>query len=209
MFLNLNLQTSSLNCDLPAMETNGSEQPESVLMERFRSGDAEAFTALYRRHYAEVARFAMYMMGDGSKAEELSQDVFVWLVDHPKAYESRFGSLPVFLKGVARNLARRRWRNERRWHSLDEMTRGQHAAQELIAPPKELSAVVDAAVLRKAINRLAPKYREAIVLCDLEGESYEEAARVLECPVGTVRSRLHRARRLLTEQFERNDRRRQ
>ena len=79
----------------------------------------------------------------------------------------------------------------------------------MIAPRNELSNGVDVALLRKAITRLPLKYREAIVLCDLEGKSYEEAAVVLECPVGTVRSRLHRARRLLTEQFVPQDRRRQ
>ena len=193
-----------LDLNMPAMETNCSEQTEPVLMERFRAGDAEAFAAIYRRHYAEVARFAMYMVGDRSKAEELSQDVFVWLADHPNAYESRLGTLPAFLKGVARNLLRRQWRDERRWHSLDEI-----AAQELAAPREELSNGVDAALLRKAISSLPLKYREVIVLCDLEGESYEEAALVLQCPVGTVRSRLHRARRLLTEQFVPQDKGRQ
>jgi RNA polymerase sigma-70 factor (ECF subfamily) len=185
------------------MDTNSCKHTVSDLMERFRAGDREAFTMLYRRHYAEVARFAFYMTGEQSRAEELSQDVFVWLVDHPNAFEAGLGTLPAFLKGVARNLLRRRWRRERRWQSLEEFLLRQPGAKELIAPGKELSAGVDAEILRQGIALLPLKYRATIVLCDLEGESYEEAAVVLRCPVGTVRSRLHRGRRLLAEQFER------
>jgi RNA polymerase sigma-70 factor, ECF subfamily len=202
MLLDLDLRTLTLTCDSSAVEAKSAAPAESGLIERFGAGDREAFTTLYRRHYAEIARFAMYMTGDQSKAEELSHDVFVWLIDHPRAFQSELGTFPAFLKGVARNLLRRHWRNQRRWQSLDEMILRQPAAKELIAAGKELSTGVDAAVLRKAIARLPLKYREAIVLCDLEGDSYEEAAVVMRCPVGTIRSRLHRARRLLAEQFE-------
>jgi RNA polymerase sigma-70 factor, ECF subfamily len=206
-------QTSNPTCD--AMETEldsaGDQlgEPESHLIERFRAGDAESFTTLYRRHYAEVIRFAIYMTGEQSKAEELSQEVFVWLAEHANAYDAQFGTLPAFLKGVARNLLRRRWREERRWQSLDGMIVEQPAAKELIAHGREFTAAVDAVILRKAIAKLPLKYREAIVLCDLEGESYEDAAVVMQCPVGTVRSRLHRARLLLAKQFEPNNGRRQ
>jgi RNA polymerase sigma-70 factor (ECF subfamily) len=56
--------------------------------------------------------------------------------------------------------------------------------------------------LRKAIAALPARYREAVVLCDLEGKTYEEAAAIQDCPVGTVRSRLHRARQLLARKFQ-------
>lgn len=207
MFLHAELWTPTLTCDVSITDESSFAGPQQDLWDRFRAGDREAFTILYRRHYAEVARFALYMTGEQSRGEELSQDVFVWLVDHPKAFDPALGTLPAFLKGIARNLLRRQWRNERRWRSLDEMTLRQPAAKELIAPSVAMSAAADAAVLRKAITRLPLKYRAAIVLCDLEGESYEEAAVALQCSVGTVRSRLHRARRLLAEQFERGNRR--
>jgi RNA polymerase sigma-70 factor (ECF subfamily) len=196
-----------LTCNVSITDENSFAGLQQDLWDRFRAGDREAFTIIYRRYYAEVTRFAIYMSGEQSKGEELSQDVFVWLMDHPKAFDSQLGTLPAFLKGIARNLVRRQWRNERRWRSLEEMNLRQPEAKELIAPSEETSAAADAAVLRKAIIRLPLKYRAAIVLCDLEGESYEEAAVALQCPVGTVRSRLHRARRMLAEQFDREDRR--
>ena len=202
-------QILNQTCDDMETELDSLGDPKSHLIERFRAGDAESFTTLYRRHYAEVTRFAIYMTGEQSKAEELSQEVFVWLAEHANAYDAQFGTLPAFLKGVARNLLRRRWREERRWQSLDEMIAQQPAAKELIAHGKEFSIAVDAAILRKAIAKLPLNYREAIVLCDLEGESYEDAAVIMRCPVGTVRSRLHRARLLLAKQFEPNNRRRQ
>jgi RNA polymerase sigma-70 factor (ECF subfamily) len=196
-----------LTCNVSITDENSFAGLQQDLWDRFRAGDREAFTIIYRRYYAEVTRFAIYMSGEQSKGEELSQDVFVWLMDHPKAFDSQLGTLPAFLKGIARNLVRRQWRNERRWRSLEEMNLRQPEAKELIAPSEETSAGADAALLRKAIIRLPLKYRAAIVLCDLEGESYEEAAVALQCPVGTVRSRLHRARRMLAEQFDREDRR--
>ena len=171
MFLDLDLRTLNLTCNSTETQLGSLGDKESDLLGRFRAGDAESFTMLYRRHYEEVARFAVYMTGEQGKEEELSQEVFVWLAEHRNAYESGFGTLPAFLKGVARNLLRRRWRDERRWQSLDEMVSQQPSAKELIAPGKEFSAAVDAAILRKAIARLPLKYREAIVLCDLESAS--------------------------------------
>jgi RNA polymerase sigma-70 factor (ECF subfamily) len=166
------------------------------LLKRFRAGDRDAFTEIYRVHHKPVFRFASMMTGDGVKAAETTQDVFVWLIHHPEEFDPLRGELSSFLMGVARNVLRRRFTDERRWVLLED------------APPDLVSSrttddpgAEDVIRLRKAIAALPERYRAVVVLCDLEEKTYEQAAAVVECSVGTVRSRLHRARALLTRKL--------
>jgi RNA polymerase sigma-70 factor (ECF subfamily) len=171
------------------------------LVERFRGGDREAFAELYRAHFPAVFRFALYLTGDRMLAGEIVQDVFVWLMNHPHDFDESRGELGAFLGGVARKLLQRRQRVESRWMPLDEAAaslRGRHDA----GFEGSLSRDQEAAQLRRAIAALPERYRDAVVHCDLEGKSYEEAAAAMECAVGTVRSRLHRARELLARKFQ-------
>ena len=166
------------------------------LIQRFRGGDREAFLTLYRAHSPAILRFALYMTADCVRAEEVTQDVFVWLIHHTGDWNPDRGDLPAFLGGVARKFLHRQQRAERRWLPLDESAAGSDALS------GDLEREQEAAGLRKAIAALPVPYREAVVLCDLEGMSYEEAAAVQGCAVGTVRSRLHRARQLLARKYQ-------
>jgi RNA polymerase sigma-70 factor (ECF subfamily) len=168
---------------------------DRTLMDRFKAGDREAFAAIYREHQAAVFRFAFHMTADTIAAGEVTQDVFLWLIHHPAAFDPGRGALASFLVGVARKFVQRRTRNARRWLPFDD-------AVPVAAVGPDLAGGIDAASLRKAIGRLPVRYREAIVLCDLEGRSYEEAAVVLGCAIGTIRSRLHRGRELLARKFQ-------
>ena len=167
------------------------------LMRRFREGDREAFTTLYRLHHPSVFRFAMHMTADRSQADEITQDVFVWLIHNPTRFDPARGELGAFLLGVTRQFLRKRYEAARRFVPFDE--RFDRAAPEKNADP-------DTEDLKKAILALPPRYREAVVLCDLEGKSYEEASALLECALGTVRSRLHRARALLARKLGQRER---
>ena len=178
-----------------SMHREGSS--ERSLMDRFREGDRDAFTELYRTRYPAIFRFAFYMTGDRIKAGEVTQDVFVWLIHHPGEFDPERGGLAAFLGGVARKLLLRRERNERRWLSLPRLET-RDAADAAV----DLARAIDTAALRKAIALLPVRYREAVVLCDLESKSYEEAAALLGCAIGTIRSRLHRARELLVRKLQ-------
>lgn len=162
------------------------------LLRRFRGGDRDAFTELYRRYSPPVYRFARGMAGDPSKAAEITQDVFVWLIHHPGAFDPERGELGSFLIGVARKLLKRRSSEEQRWVPIEES---------LLLQPGGKQEDCDVELLHQAIAALPQRYREIVVLCDLEMLSYEEAAQAAECAVGTVRSRLHRARALLTRKL--------
>jgi RNA polymerase sigma-70 factor (ECF subfamily) len=170
------------------------------LLRRFCGGDRDAFTSLYRAHFPAVFRFALYMTGDRIHAGEITQDVFVWLVHHPGDFDPGRGDLPAFLGGVARKLLHRRQQAGRRWLPLDEAALAPASGgAELI---RGLEKRQDVEELHKAIAALPERYREAVVLCDLQEKSYQQAAEELGCALGTVRSRLHRARELLVRKFQ-------
>jgi len=181
-----------------------SRKADRELVDRFLAGDREAFTCLYRSHHQAVFRFVLHMTGDTACAAEITQDAFVWLMHHARDYDDSRAGLATLLVGVARKFLCRREQLEKRWIPLDEETISIGAA--VVAPDEawsRLSRQQDAAELRRAIASLPPRYREVVVLCDLEGQTYAEAAGVIGCVSGTVRSRLHRARVLLARKLAR------
>jgi RNA polymerase sigma-70 factor, ECF subfamily len=163
------------------------------LLQRFRAGDRDAFTEIYGGHGKAVFRFALLMTADEAKAAEVTQDVFVWLIHHPGRFDPDRGELNAFLVGIARQLLRKRYKEERKWVALNES-----AAPSLVERSRDAGDVI---CLRKAIAALPERYRVVVVLCDLEGKTYEEAAAIAGCAIGTVRSRLHRARMLLARKL--------
>lgn len=182
------------------------QERDDVLLKRSTKGDEEAFTQLYRRHQAQLYRFALRMTGHAWAAEEVVQDVFMTLVREPKKFDPERGTLGAFLYGVTRNRVMKHL--ERLPRELSMEVRGdegeakslQIADQRTPAHWAELRERREQ--VRAAVLSLPPEFRETVVLCELEEMSYEEAAQVLECPVGTVRSRLHRGRALLLAKLE-------
>ncbi len=172
------------------------------LLRRTIAGDEDAFTALYRRHHPGVYRFALHMSGRSDVAEEVTQEVFMFLIRAARQYDSKRGSLGGFLYGIARNHVRRILERDRAYAEPPEDTRPASdgdAFRELVRGRR-----VDC--LRKALLALPEHYRAALILCELEEMDYERAAEALGCPVGTVRSRLSRARAMLAERLKANER---
>jgi RNA polymerase sigma-70 factor (ECF subfamily) len=162
------------------------------LLVRMMSGDRDAFAALYRRRQAGIYRFVLQMSGSEALAEDVVQEVFLTLMRDGGMYDPARGQVASFLCGIARNHVRRRL--ARHWGG------GEEAAPEPAAgshPESELARNELIAAVRAAVLALPLRYREVTVLCDLEEMDYAEAAEALGCAVGTVKSRLHRARRML------------
>ena len=169
------------------------------------AGDEQAFTALYRRRQAGIYRFALQMCGSESVAEDVVQEVFMALIREGHRFDPARGTLSSYLYGVARNQVLRRLERDRPFAaSLDE-DEGREAADEAHDarpdPLSELARAETVASVRQAVLALPPHYREVVVLCELQEMSYAEAAGALGCAVGTVRSRLHRARAILTDKL--------
>jgi RNA polymerase sigma-70 factor (ECF subfamily) len=178
------------------------------LLRLLSAGDEKAFIEFYRRHQGLVYRFALQMSGKTELAEEVTQDVFMAVMGSAKRYDSERGSVPAFLYGIARNLVLRALERERPYVTVLDEPAGEYAnrltsGQDVLS---DLARNERVETLRKAVLALPPAYREVVVLCDLHERDYAEAASALGCAIGTVRSRLHRARALLMEKLRAGER---
>ena len=196
--------------------TKATELTDDGLLGRMIAGDEEAFTLLYRRRHPSIYRYALHMSGNPAVAEDVTQEVFMTLIRDARRFDPARGTLGGFLFGIARNFLRKRWEQDRRLvafvgdtDDLSESASSNNGASRNgsyggrngygghPAGRDEFTTIETIARVRQAISTLPENYREVVVLCDLEEMSYEEAASALDCPVGTVRSRLHRARAIL------------
>ena len=171
------------------------QRSDEELYRLMKNGDRDAFGELYERRGPALRRYALHMSGSPTAAEEVAHEVFVQLMRANTNFDDKRGSLEGWMYGVARNLVR--------------VIRRKGTVQEPVDAPFRhdiLGDLINAeslSALHAAIRELPVLYRDAVVLCDLEEKSYEESARVMGCPVGTVRSRLHRARGLLAAKLKR------
>ena len=168
---------------------------DEELIAAVAAGDREAFGTLYRRRRADVYRFALHLTGTPSAAEDVAQDVFMIVIHEAKKYSPSRAAVVPWLLGIARNMARRRL-SERRHEPLPETDTGRHPALH-DDPAEGLMRSRQVQALRQALVTLPVPFREAVILCDLQELSYQDAASVAGCALGTVRSRLHRGRQLL------------
>ena len=181
------------------------QSTDSDLLRLSAKGDEEAFLILYRRHQGLVFRFALHMSGCRETAEEVTQEVFLAMLSDGHQYSPQRGPFDSYLIGMARNQVRRQLR---RLRPPGHREADAHPAAAIEANEDTLAALTkeqELRALREAILKLPLNYREAIVLCDLEGMDYTDAAEQLGCAVGTVRSRLHRARSLLEAKLRKQD----
>jgi RNA polymerase sigma-70 factor (ECF subfamily) len=179
---------------------------DNELLRLMAAGDEAAFVTLYRRRQGGIYRFALQMSGSEAVAEDVTQEVFMVLMGEAKNYDPAKGSLSAYLYGIARNHVLRALARDRSFVAIGEGYEedGETAHEQLIAQDDPLgdltrSELIDS--VRQAVTNLPAHYREVVVLCDLHEMSYAEAAQVLDCAVGTIRSRLHRARSLLIEKL--------
>jgi RNA polymerase sigma-70 factor, ECF subfamily len=178
---------------------------DDALMARIAAGDRSAFTELFRRRRNDVYRVALLITGRAQVAEDVVQDVFLALIRDAARYEAGRSTVTAWLCGIARNHARRRIESDGRVLSIDDQREGDSGPAVHPDPVEEMATAQHVEALRRAILKLPVRYREVVVLCDLQELSYADAAAALECAVGTVRSRLHRARALLTAKMRQQD----
>jgi RNA polymerase sigma-70 factor, ECF subfamily len=179
------------------------ESDEDLLI-RIHSGDEQAFVSLYRRRQGAIFRFALHMTGAEAQAEDITQEVFLAILREQCGFDPARGTLSGYLFGIARKLVLRQMDRGRLDVALDAGLE-ESALPELAIdddPVVELARREGLDALRRAVLALPRRYREVVVLCDLEEVDYADAAEVLGCPVGTVRSRLHRARALLLDKLK-------
>ncbi|HVF64648.1 MAG TPA: RNA polymerase sigma factor [Casimicrobiaceae bacterium] len=183
----------------PAL-ADGSALADAALMARVACGDAQALDPLYRRHKGIVYRFALLWSGSSAIAADVTQDVFLHLLERAGDYDALRGAVSPWLLGIARNFVRRRTglTRETALDTNDEALLAGARIQD--APPDAALALAqDLERLRRAIAALPPHYRDVLVLVELAERSYAETAAICGCELNTVRSRLSRARGLLAQ----------
>lgn len=193
--------------DAVARETRiAAQDTDDLLLRRAAKGDEEAFALLYRRHQGGLYRFALRMTGSAWGAEEIVQDVFMTLIRAPKKYDPERGSVGGLLFGIARNRVMKHLERIPREVSLEEKNEDGTGTgivlKDNFTPAIWTEKRERVRQVRAAVLDLPAEFREAVVMCELEEMSYEEAAQMTGCPIGTIRSRLHRGRALLLAKLE-------
>lgn len=179
---------------------------DAALLTRIRAGDAVALSTVYRRHGAAVFRFACLHAPTREAAADATQETFLWLATNgATGFDETRSTLPAFLCGVARNHGLRIRAADARYTELADD--GGH--DQVLAHAGSDTAVDDALAhllerergdaLLQALAGLPTEHREVIALIEFEDFSYADAANIIGCPIGTVRSRLSRAREALRE----------
>jgi RNA polymerase sigma-70 factor (ECF subfamily) len=142
--------------------------------------------AAFEEHKDAVYRFAWRMMNSPAAAEDVAQDVFLALLRQPGRFDPGRGRLRSFLLGITRNLVLKRWRDENEWEELGD--------EQLLRVSASSQRNETAIIVGEAVRALPVLQREVLILAEYEELSLEEIARAVESEVGTVKSRLHRAR---------------
>ncbi|MEA2451659.1 MAG: eukaryotic-like serine/threonine-protein kinase [Actinomycetota bacterium] len=166
------------------------DEPDPQILSSARRGDTRAFEVLVRSYQADVWRLCLHITGNPAMADDVTQDAFVRIFRFLPRYrgDSKFSTWTF---AIARNCALDELRRSKRRQALADRAHMQREVEHT-----EQSSGVE---VREAVASLQLELRESIVLIDMLGESYRDAARILDVPEGTVKSRVHRARLQLAD----------
>jgi RNA polymerase sigma-70 factor (ECF subfamily) len=160
------------------------------------AGSDDALSALYDRHSAFIYRFALRVSQNASIAEEVTQDVFLTLLKNSAQFDPSRGKLSTWFCAIARRMV---WKHLERSGRLAALAEGDDTQTCSDDPHVALTRKETITAVRQGLENLPEQLREVIVLCEFEEMNYQEVASVLDVPIGTVRSRLHRAKARLAE----------
>lgn len=176
------------------------------LLRALAAGDAAALELLYRQQADAVYRYALALAGDAAAAADATQEAFIALAARPAGFDPSRGELGAYLAGIARHhlLALRRRAGSAMADKADKSDGGDEAALAALpadgpSPEALLVQRQDVARVRAALSALPWAFREAVVLVDLQGRAYAEAAAIAGCELNTLRTRVHRGRARLAE----------
>lgn len=168
---------------------------DAELMQSAAEGDATAFGLIVERHKNGLVNYLTHLTGSRDHAEEIAQEAFLRLYQSSHRYDER-GKLSSYLYSIATNLVRSEQRRQTRWlRLLPKLV--MHGRQEGMTPQAGLLANEACEEVRGALEKLPLNLRAPVILREIEGWSYQEIAVALDCRVGTIKSRISRARERL------------
>ena len=184
------------------------QQPDEQLMRLAQRGDAEAVSALYTRYRRKLLNYLYRLTGDRATAEDLTQETFLRVVRHLPSYRPT-GSVGGWIFRIAKNLALNSFRDRKAQKEVPleepETDSGEGEMKESKiphsgpGPDREAGSRETERQIQQALLQLPPVFRETLILCDIQGHAYKEAAQMLECSINTIASRLARARSKMAE----------
>jgi RNA polymerase sigma-70 factor (ECF subfamily) len=168
---------------------------EATLLTRASGGDEAAFGELYARYQRQIFHYAARMCGVAA-GDDVVQETFLAVLRQGGRFDPAKGTVGAYLYGIARHQVIKRL--DRQGVTLAEpVEMAADAVAQQDTPLETMARERTIDVVRQAVQSLPPAYREVVALCDLQEMDYATVAHVIQCPIGTVRSRLHRARGLL------------
>lgn len=180
-----------------------SEVDDVRLLDRARRGDEDAFSRLFSRYQRAIYRYAAYLCGPDA-GDDIVQETFLAVLRQTGRHDNLRATVSSYLFGIARHVVMKRLAAR---HAVSFVEHGDDIVSETAATDQStaldhLTRAETIEAVRSAVHSLPSAYREVVVLCEFQEMDYATAAGVMECPIGTVRSRLHRARTMLTTKLE-------
>lgn len=182
------------------------EPSDEELIERFQEGDLYAFDLIVRRYKDQLLNFIYRFLGNQREAEDVVQDTFLRVYRNRRAYK-RVAKFSTWIYTIAGNLAKTelRKRKRRRIFSISDLgydEKDYEISDVEFNPEDQVDGVIKGEIIQREISRLPPKFREVIVLRDIQELSYEEISKIIKVPIGTVKSRVNRGRLKLQKRLK-------
>jgi RNA polymerase sigma-70 factor (ECF subfamily) len=175
-----------------------SQISDEDLIEKFQRGDIYAYELIVKRYKDQLLNFVYRFLGNQEEAEDVVQETFLRVYRNRHAYQ-RVAKFSTWIYTIAGNLARTelRRRNRRRIFSLSNMgvdDKEYEISDEFSSPEKHTNTVLSEEIIQKEINKLSPKFREVIILRDIQELSYEEISKIIQVPIKTMKSHVNHTR---------------
>ncbi|NOZ62701.1 MAG: sigma-70 family RNA polymerase sigma factor [Calditrichaeota bacterium] len=189
-----------------AKEKKAPRPSDEDLIERFQNGDVYAFDLIVKRYKNQLLNFIYRFLGNTEEAEDLVQETFLRVYRNRKAYQ-KVAKFSTWIYTIAGNLAKTelRKRKRRRFFSISELgynDKDYDISDENYNPERDVDGRIKETMIHEKIMELSPKFREVIILRDVQQLSYEEISEIVNIPLGTVKSRVNRGRLKLQEKLK-------
>ena len=180
------------------IQTPDGKISDEDLIEKFQRGDLYAYELIVKRYKDQLLNFVYRFLNNHEEAEDVVQETFLRVYRNRHAYQ-RVAKFSTWIYTIAGNLARTelRRRHRRRFFSLSSLgveDKEYEISDEMLSPERHTNTVLSEEIIQREINKLSAKFREVIILRDIQELYYEEISKIIRVPIGTVKSRVNRAR---------------
>ena len=187
-------------------KTGSSDLSDVDILAEVTAGDIDAYGKIVARYRGRLYNFVFRFVGDRETAEDIVQETFLRAFRKRKEYRA-IANFSTWLFTIAGNLAKSELRRRKRWrlfslHRDEESDTGMELPDESFRPDKIAESSLADVQIQEAIVSLPENYRQVILLRGVEGMSYQEISEIVKCPVGTVKSRVNRARLKLQQKLK-------